>query len=102
MITYQDSDLQKGINRNKEIFDIALQAGVLKKAGSWYKLIRPDEETARYWEAVQAGLDPEDEDFASDAQDIAITDDELDKVQELARELFPNSIVGKDDLELTL
>jgi recombination protein RecA len=79
MITYRDSDLQKGINRNKEIFDIAVDAGVLKKAGSWMKLIRDDEEQARYWEAVQAGLDPEDEDFEEDAKDIEITSDELEK-----------------------
>jgi len=68
-----------GINRNKEILDIAIDAGVIKKAGSWYKLMREGEEHARYWEGVQAGLDPDSEDFEEDIQDIPIDEDDMEK-----------------------
>lgn len=79
MITFEESSLQKGINRNKEILDIAVEAGVIKKAGSWYKLMRDDEEHARYWEGIGAGLDPEGDDFEEDVQDIPIDEDDMEK-----------------------
>jgi recombination protein RecA len=74
MITYD-----VGINRNKEILDIALDAGVVEKRGSWYTLIRETEEQARYWEGVQAGLDPESETFEEEAGDIPIGEDDMEK-----------------------
>lgn len=67
-----------GINRNKEMLDIATQAGVIDQRGSWYSLIRPSKEVAKKWMAIRDGLDPENDDFEPSLDHYDPTEDDLD------------------------